>query len=202
MTDKAPDNNETAFADQPHVSTRDRIVAASFELFLKHGFDGTGLSQILSETGLSKGAFYHHFPTKEALYREVIAKFFLEPVRQFDFEGFETQRLRDSRDILAGAYVQLPGAVAAAGIDMARYFALFFEAFSRLDDFRAEMRSYYQTLLKSLARRAYDQYEVDPKTAETHALNVMSALEGRLFLNAVFGQSEIGPLVDRQDAAE
>ena len=202
MPEDVPDQNEPDGAEAPQVSTRDRIVAAGFQLFLKHGFDGTGLSQILSATNLSKGAFYHHFPTKEALYREVIVKFFLEPVRQFDFDRFDTLQLRDSRDILAGAYVDLPGAVTAAGIDMARYFALFFEAFSRLDDFRAEMRTYYQALLKSLARRSFDQYEVDPKTAETHALNIVAALEGRLFLNAVFGNEGTGPLVDRKDAAE
>ena len=202
MPEDVPDDMRTGGESVPRVSTRDRILAASFQLFLQHGFDGTGLSQILSATDLSKGAFYHHFATKEALYREVIAKFFLEPVRHFDFDGFDAQQLRDSRDILAGAYVELPGAVTAAGIDMARYFALFFEAFSRLDDFRAEMRTYYQTLLQSLARRAFDQYEVDPKTAEAHALNIIASLEGRLFLNAVFGSEGVGPLVDRKDAAE
>ena len=202
MPEDVPDENGSGGESTPQVSTRDRILAAGFRLFLQHGFDGTGLSQILNATDLSKGAFYHHFPTKEALYREVIAKFFLDPVRHFDFDGFDTQQLRDSRAILAGAYVELPGAVLAAGIDMARYFALFFEAFSRLDDFRDEMRTYYQTLLKSLARRAFDQYEVDPKTAETHALNIIAALEGRLFLNAVFGSEGTGPLVDRKDAAE
>ena len=60
-----PDCNGTASCDAtealPQPSTRDRIVAASFQLFLLHGFDGTGLSMILGATGLSKGAFYHYF---------------------------------------------------------------------------------------------------------------------------------------------
>ena len=179
------------------VPTRDRIIAAAFQLFLQHGFDGTGLSQILGATGLSKGAFYHHFATKEALYREVIERFFLTPVRKFDFDDFDTQKLRDSRSLLAAAYGELPGAVEAAGIDMARYFALFFEAFSRLDVFRDEMRTYYRTLLKSLARRSYDQHEVVPGAAEAHAVTVMAALEGRLFLNAIFGSEGVGPLLDQ-----
>lgn len=195
MTEVAPDTAARETANGARPSTRDRIVAASFQLFLAHGFDGTGLSQILSATGLSKGAFYHYFPTKEALYREVIESFFLRPIRTFDFDAFDEQKLRDSRNVLAGAYTQLPGAVEAAGIDMARYFALFFEAFSRLDDFRNEMRSYYARLLKSLARRTYEQHEIFPRVAENHAVNVIASLEGRLFLNAVFGAEGMGPLV-------
>jgi AcrR family transcriptional regulator len=191
MTEDTSDTH----ADPGAPSTRDRLVAASFQLFLQHGFDGTGLSQILSATGLSKGAFYHYFPTKEALYHEVVENFFLKPIRTFDFAAFDTQNLRDSRNVLAEAYLQLPGAVKAAGIDMARYFALFFEAFSRLDDFRNEMRSYYAALLKSLAQRTYEQHEIFPKVAENHAINIIAALEGRLFLTAVFGADGMEPLV-------
>lgn len=187
---------------QTRPSTRDRIVAAGFRLFLRHGFDGTGLSLILAATGLSKGAFYHYFPTKEALYREVIDNVFLKPVRNFDFDGFDAQSLKQSRSVLEAAYTELPGAVDAAGIDMARYFALFFEAFSRLEDFRTEMRSYYALLLKSLARRSYENHEIFPRIAENHALNVIAALEGKLFLSAVFGPEGAGPLISQSERAE
>ena len=179
-------------------------MAASFQLFLQHGFDGTGLSQILKETGLSKGAFYHYFASKDALYREVVESFFLNPVRRFDFEHFDAQGVRQSRELLADAYEELPGAVKAAGIDMARYFALFFEAFSRLDDFRDEIRLYYDRLLKSLAQRSYDQYEIVPKAAEIHAVNIVAAFEGRLFLDAVFGAKGMEPMLgdDASDKEE
>ncbi len=197
MTEPQSDETVGKNGAVPHPSTRDRIVAASFQLFLQHGFDGTGLSQILGATGLSKGAFYHYFASKEALYREVIESFFLKPVRNFDFAAFEAQRVGDSRELLAAAYAELPDAAAAAGIDMARYFALFFEAFSRLDDFRDEMRSYYAMLLKSLAQRTYEQHEVFPKVAENHAVNIVAAFEGRLFLDAVFGVEGMGPLLEK-----
>jgi len=202
MSETRSDVTVKALDEISPPTTRARIVAASFELFLRHGFDGTGLSQILDATGLSKGAFYHYFPSKDAVYLEVIEAFFLKPVRGFDFDGFDAQHLRDSRNILAGAYGELPGAVAAAGIDMARYFALFFEAFSRLDEFRDEMRSYYRALLGSLARRSYEEHEIVPSAAASHAINVIATLEGRLFLNAVFGAEGIGPLLSETKAAE
>lgn len=189
MRDAAPQSE----ASTP--STRNRIVAASFQLFLQHGFSGTGLSQILAASGLSKGAFYHYFSSKDDLYREVISIFFLQPIQNFDFEKLASQPLNDSRGFLAEVYEQLPEAVAAAGIDMARYFALFFEAFSRLDDFRAEVRTYYAGLLKGLAQRTYEEREIFPKVADTFARNVIAQLEGKLFLAAIFGPDGPGVLV-------
>lgn len=173
--------------DASTPSTRDKIVTAAFQLFLAHGFDGTGLSQILAASSLSKGAFYHYFATKEEVYREVVDNFFLKPMMAFDFTAIENQPLRESRDLLSAAYEQLPEAVTAAGVDMARYFALFFESLSRLEDFREQVRIYYGTLLTTLAKRTHDEHEIFPKVADAHARNIVASLEGKMFLHAVFG---------------
>lgn len=47
--------------------TRDRLLDAAMEEIHLHGFQGASLSRILEDTGLTKGALYHHFPTKQAL---------------------------------------------------------------------------------------------------------------------------------------
>lgn len=52
--------------------TRERIVTVAAELFRKHGFHNTSLSQILEEAELTKGGFYFHFKSKEALGDAVI----------------------------------------------------------------------------------------------------------------------------------
>ncbi|GAB5456694.1 MAG: hypothetical protein Hens2KO_29230 [Henriciella sp.] len=53
-------------------STREKLLAAFRASFLKHGYDQTTVQSVLTETGLSKGALYHHFRSKaeiiEALY--------------------------------------------------------------------------------------------------------------------------------------
>lgn len=45
--------------------TRFRILTAARNLFSSHGFAGTSLDDILTSAGVTKGAFYHHFKTKE-----------------------------------------------------------------------------------------------------------------------------------------
>lgn len=45
--------------------TRERLVAAAMKLMLRQGYTATGIDGICTEAGLSKGAFYHSFRTKE-----------------------------------------------------------------------------------------------------------------------------------------
>lgn len=55
--------------------TRERLLAAAETLMLARGFSGTSLDDILRETGLTKGAFFHHFKGKGELARAVAERF-------------------------------------------------------------------------------------------------------------------------------
>lgn len=48
--------------------TRRLILKAAEECFARHGYDATGLAEICRQAGVSKGAFYHHFPSKQAVF--------------------------------------------------------------------------------------------------------------------------------------
>lgn len=53
--------------------TKDRILETATRLFYFQGFHGTGLNQIISESGSPKGSLYHYFPEgKEQLAEEAI----------------------------------------------------------------------------------------------------------------------------------
>ena len=52
--------------------THNRILSAATELFSKSGYDATGVAEICQAAGVSKGAFYHHFPTKQAVFMELL----------------------------------------------------------------------------------------------------------------------------------
>jgi len=50
------------------TTTRDRIIVATNELFRRHGYNGTSLSQISHASNATIGSIYHFFPDgKEAL---------------------------------------------------------------------------------------------------------------------------------------
>jgi len=48
--------------------TRLRLLEVAQERFTQHGYDATGVAEICRHAGVSKGAFYHHFPSKQALF--------------------------------------------------------------------------------------------------------------------------------------
>ncbi len=52
--------------------TRSHILEAATHLFSKTGYDATGVAEICQAAGVSKGAFYHHFPTKQAVFMELL----------------------------------------------------------------------------------------------------------------------------------
>ena len=52
--------------------TRNRILESATHLFAKTGYDATGVAEICQAAGVSKGAFYHHFPTKQAVFTALL----------------------------------------------------------------------------------------------------------------------------------
>lgn len=49
------------------ADTRERLVLTAFELFLRQGYNATGIAQILKHANVNSGSLYHYFPTKEDL---------------------------------------------------------------------------------------------------------------------------------------
>jgi AcrR family transcriptional regulator len=58
-------------------STREQLIAIATRLFGERGYEGASIEAVLRESGVSRGALYHHFDNKEALFEAV-------------FEGVET----------------------------------------------------------------------------------------------------------------
>jgi TetR/AcrR family transcriptional repressor of nem operon len=56
----------TQFSDRAEI-TRRHILDFAADAFAQHGFRGISLNDIVRASGLTKGAFYFHFPSKEAL---------------------------------------------------------------------------------------------------------------------------------------
>src|SRR5262249_21224386 len=53
-------------------ATRRELVAIATRLFATKGYDGTSVDDVLREAGISRGALYHHFAGKDALFEAVL----------------------------------------------------------------------------------------------------------------------------------
>lgn len=54
---------------------RQELLDCAQALFLKRGYDNASLNDVIAEAGVSKGAFYHYFTSKEALLEALAERF-------------------------------------------------------------------------------------------------------------------------------
>src|SRR5437867_13167729 len=52
-------------------ATRTKLLAVARKLFASRGYAATSLDALVRRAGVTKGAFYHHFPDKQAVFRAV-----------------------------------------------------------------------------------------------------------------------------------
>jgi len=57
------------------AETRARIVEAARRLFNRHGFQQVTIDQVMADAALTRGAFYHHFGSKDDLYAAAVGSF-------------------------------------------------------------------------------------------------------------------------------
>lgn len=53
-------------------ATRERLLATARRLFGERGYENTSIEAILEATGIARGALYHHFASKEAVFDAVL----------------------------------------------------------------------------------------------------------------------------------
>src|SRR3954469_5147663 len=61
------------YAKDHKQATRQRILEAAGRRFKRDGIDGAGVAAVMSDAGLTNGAFYAHFNSKEDLVANVLA---------------------------------------------------------------------------------------------------------------------------------
>jgi AcrR family transcriptional regulator len=54
-------------------ATRGQLIEVATGLFAEHGYEGTSIEAVLTAAGVSRGALYHHFAGKEALFAAVLS---------------------------------------------------------------------------------------------------------------------------------
>ncbi|MGH9029161.1 MAG: TetR/AcrR family transcriptional regulator [Acidimicrobiales bacterium] len=52
-------------------ATRQLLIAVARELFTERGYQATSVEDIIQRAGVARGALYHHFPGKDALFKAV-----------------------------------------------------------------------------------------------------------------------------------
>ncbi|HBZ26218.1 MAG TPA: TetR/AcrR family transcriptional regulator [Rikenellaceae bacterium] len=146
--------------------SKEHIIIVASRLFMQKSFKEVTMSEIVKETGLSKGAFYYHFKSKEELFSEVLTYFFLN-VANLTYDKYPSQSFRQFyNDIakginsLTGFYVEkFKGRMEVNELSI-NYFTLMFDAIKlfpelrqRIVDFLYNERKQWTEVIKTARER-------------------------------------------------
>lgn len=87
--------------------TRQQIIETAARLFARRGFYGTSMSELTTATGLTKGAFYHHFDSKDDLFFAVVNSVREKWASAVAHETLQAENALDRLSILLDRHAQL-----------------------------------------------------------------------------------------------
>jgi AcrR family transcriptional regulator len=169
---------------QRALETRAKILAAAVERFSRHGYDATGVAAICEEAGVSKGAFYHHFPGKQALFLALLEEWLsgLDARMAMMLEGAPSV----SEGLLAMAGV-MPSIFADARGRIPLFLEFWIQASRDPEVWKATVAPYrrYRNYFSSLISAGISQGSLTPVNPDVAAAIMVSFAVGLLVQGAV-----------------
>src|SRR5256886_9992831 len=86
-------------------ATRDLVVSVARELFTEQGYKATSIEEIIKRAGVARGALYHHFSGKDALFRAVYDEVQMEVATRVVATAVATQEPWDGVRAGLGAFL-------------------------------------------------------------------------------------------------
>jgi len=159
--------------------TKKRILDTAGELFASKGYDAVGVAEICMVSDASKGAFYHHFESKESLFMELLDQWLSK------LDANLLQILKQDFSLEQGIHGIL-GILKEVAWEGSKQYSIFLEfytkairnekVFMKLD---LEMKK-YQKLLASLIQKGIDEKMLKPVDALSTSKSAIALVMGLL----------------------
>jgi len=171
------------------VKTRDRILRAAYQLFLRKGYSDVSLSELVNAAGLTKGGFYHHFESKDELFAEVVDRYLLAFYRELREKLLNAEgNTREKLEALCGEVCSLPAQLLEGEKKELKfgYYILIFQGIKhypqfveKLSDIYCRMRGAVADILRQGVERGEIRQDLDCKAA---AFQIIAQAEGGLLM--------------------
>lgn len=150
---------------QRSEETRAKIMEAAIKLFSKRGYNKASVDEICEEAGISKGAFYHHFKSKQALFLAL-----LDGWLQFVDNAIETTKDKTVPETFMQMTQAFPYIFETAGENLPMFLEFWLQASRDKKIWEASIAPYrrYHKYFTSLIKKGVDEgsfVEVDPELA-------------------------------------
>lgn len=176
--------------------TKAHILNVTFKLFLQKSFKEVTLKEIVEKTGLSKGAFYHYFTSKEQLFLELVNNVF-SSVLDVPYERFSKESLYHFYIDYVNYYVenlQRQDKSEEGGVPSFNYISLIFDAIKLFPDFQESLQRSKEVQLnawKEIIHVARNKGEITSPMSDEQIANMFINSSGGVEMYSIFkGSSE------------
>jgi len=155
--------------------TRGRIQDAALRRFAVAGYDATSVDDICAQAGVSKGAFYHHFPTKQAIFLALMQDW----LAMID-TGMDAVRKETVPETLISMTNLLPGVFAAAEDRLPMFLEFWLQASRDETVWKAIIAPYrhFQEFFSKLIHDGMEEGSLKPVDSQVAAQVVVSLAVG------------------------
>lgn len=162
---------------QRSEETRARILEAALMRFATQGYNAASIDQICAEAGVSKGAFYHHFPSKQAIFLELLNGW-LDTINA----GFEAVRQGTVPETLMAMTGTLPAIFASAGDQLPMFLEFWLQASREEQIWEASIAPYrhYRDYFAELVQQGIQEGSLAPTDPRIAAQMIVSLAVGLL----------------------
>lgn len=175
--------------DMPRKSdSKARMVVAARRLFREHGYLGTALSDVVTESAAPRGSIYFHFPGgKEELATEVTLLHASDRIAQINRAAAATTSAAQLIEIFMGS--ERDDLVASDYREGCAVAPIVIESTPASDQLSDATRRAFQDLIATLAAR-FTEKGLPHDGAAQLATNVWTSVEGALILSRVLRSTE------------
>lgn len=168
--------------------SKERMVAAARRLFREHGYLGTALSDVVTESAAPRGSIYFHFPGgKEELATEVTLLHASDRIAQINRAAAAATSAAQLIEIFVGS--ERDDLVASGYREGCAVAPIVIESTPASDQLSDATRRAFQDLIATLAARLTEKGVPDTKAAQL-ATHVWTSVEGALILSRVLRSPE------------
>tara|TARA_B100000676_G_C18012927_1_gene807796 strand:- start:283 stop:876 length:594 start_codon:yes stop_codon:yes gene_type:complete len=164
-------------------NSKEQILEAAMKVFVKNGFSETRMDDIAENSGLSKGAIYHHYKSKKDLFLALID--FWEEYFFFKIFFNKDVESKNSADLLRDMAKDM-----IETFKNRKYILLaeleFWSLANHDEDVRAKTEALYIKLMKlirTIISKGVDSNEFKKLDVDVAALSVMTSLQGVIWFS-------------------
>lgn len=175
-------------------NTREYILDVALKLFLQKSFKEVTIKEIVEKTGLSKGAFYHYFTSKEQLFLELVNDVF-SSVLNIPYDQFNKDSLYHFYIDYVNYYTEnLKQRNGEGNAPSFNYISLIFDAIKLFPNFQERLQKSKEIQLsnwKNIIRTAREKGEINSPMGDEQIANMFINSSSGVEMQSIFrGNSE------------